>query len=306
MIFLFGDSWARMSAKHLDNPTQQYKTTSTLKDGKVFCTSNTPAYGYEHWAHKDIFVEFQTNDWFNRYFKNHSVINFSEGGNTNSLILENIRTRICSVSNLVASVNVVIYQTDPMRIFAPKVDYSHKGTVWNNFVNWANNNNFDYTTCGLEDLLLVIFNSFYAGLILLKQEVKELHNLDINLHIVGGVSKVYPTISNYPIPVLIESVSEFFGYNNDNVIENSLALQWFIKFWSDEIPAMRSQLMSEGAQYDKEVMRKEKFWSNTPVWFAGRHLTTAAMQQLANYIESKIDLASREITHAGCRQQQTD
>ena len=84
------------------------------------------------------------------------------------------------------------------------------------------------------------------------------------------------------------------------MIENHLALHRLIGFWRQHVSlAQKHRLLEEWNYYDIEVCRKAKFWTNTPEYFAGRHLTSTAMAQLANYIESKIDPASREIRRAG-------
>jgi hypothetical protein len=290
MIFLFGDSWARHSTTQVENKHNTLDTSATLSAGPL---KNIQRFGYKHWDLPDIFVEFNTNDWFNSYFQKNSVINFGEFGNTNSWILENLHNRMAGVSNLKEPIAVIVYQTDPMRIFAPRKDYTNQDIVWPAFKEWCHNNNFDYATQTLEELINAIFNNFYLRLSGFKVHAKTKYGLDIDLKLVGGVNAVHPSHSTYGLDVLIQSVSEFFGYTKDTVIENHLALHRLIGFWCDHVSATHKyRLLEEWCYYDVEVSRKTKFWNNTPEYFAGRHLTSTAMAHLAEYIESKIGQAN--------------
>lgn len=285
MIFIFGDSWARHSAVHVSDEDKNLQTSSIAG----IPVKNISRYGYRHWAFPDIFVEFNTNDWFNSHFKKNSVINFGEGGNTNTWIIENLHTKIAGVSNIAEPITVIVYQTDPLRIFAPRKDYTDQSVVWPAFAEWCNSNQFDYHTNSLTDLIDKIFNDFYTQLVGFKEHATSEYNLDIDLQLVGGVSAVHPVCKQHNIPVLINSVSEFFGYNNDGVMENQGALHRFIGFWCKQVsPEQRHRLLADWNHYDSAVAKKEKFWSQNPEHFAGRHLTSTAMAKLAKYIESKI------------------
>lgn len=289
MIFIFGDSWARHSTVHVVDEENTLKTSAV----KGVPVKNITRYGYRHWKFDNVFVEFNTNDWFNHYFKKNTVINFGEGGNTNSWILENLHTRMAGVSNIKEPVTVVVYQTDPMRIFAPRKDYTDHSIVWPSFLEWCQNNQFDYTTKSVDDLIDKIFELFYQQLSGFKAHAKSEYNLDIDLQIVGGVNVVHPACKKYGIPVLINSVSEFFGYTNDTIIENHLALHSLVGVWGNNVsPSHRTLLLEQWQAYDAEVTRKIEFWASTPEYFAGRHLTKHALAALAEYIESKIGQAN--------------
>jgi hypothetical protein len=63
--------------------------------------------------------------------------------------------------------------------------------------------------------------------------------------------------------VCIPSVSEFFGYTNDTVFENHLALHRLIGFWTELVSsAHRTTLLQEWDYYDQETIRKATFWTN--------------------------------------------
>jgi hypothetical protein len=286
VIFIFGDSWARHSATHITDEEHALLTSA------VDCVplKNITRYGYRHWKFDNVFVEFNTSDWFNQYFKKNTVINFGEGGNTNSWILENLHQRMAGVSNINEPITVIVYQTDPMRIFAPRKDFTVQDIVWPAFQEWCENNQFDYTIKTIDDLIDTIFDLFYQQLLGFRAHAKHEYNLDIDLQLVGGVNVVHPLHKNYGIPVLINSVTEFFGYTNDTVIESHLALHRLAGFWGDHVSsAHRQRLLENWNYYDTEVVRKAKFWEDNPEYFAGRHLTSLAMSKLAEYIEAKID-----------------
>jgi hypothetical protein len=283
MVLLFGDSWARHACCHRDNKDGRWLTTSLSGVNIEQAIS-----GYQHWDLNDVFVEFLTNDWFNSYFKQCQVINFAEFGNTNDWILRDMHERLPRVSNFSKQIDVVIYQTDPMRIFAPRADYTNRDIVWANFVSWAERNAFDYHQKTLADLIDVIFTNFYTQLEGIKCHAAEHFGFDIKLHLVGGVNAIYtPALKHTQINVCIPSVSEFFGYNNDTVFENHLALHRLIGFWAESVgSAHRTTLLQEWDYYDQETTRKAAFWTNTPEYFAGRHLTITGMQHLASHIEN--------------------
>lgn len=285
MIFIFGDSWARHSTTHIIDEK------NTLLTSAVDCVplTNITRFGYRHWELDNVFVEFNTDDWFNSYFQKNSVVNFGEFGNTNQWILENLHNRMAGVSNITEPITVIVYQTDPMRIFAPRQDFTKQDIVWPAFQEWCQTNQFDYTTQTLNELIDAIFNNFYLQLSAFKPHAKIKYGLDIDLKLVGGVNVVHPSYSTYGLEVPIKSVSEFFGYTNDTVIESHLALHRLVGFWGDRVSsAHRYRLLEEWDYYDVEVRRKAKFWTNTPEYFAGRHLTSTAMAKVAEYIEFKI------------------
>lgn len=289
MIFIFGDSWARHSTQHVIDDEETLQTSSV----KGVPLKNITRYGYRHWKFENIFVEFNTGDWFNHYFKKHAVINFGEGGNTNSWILENLHTRMAGVSNINEPITVVVYQTDPIRIFAPRKDYTDQNVVWPAFLEWCQNNQFDYASKTIDDLIDTIFDLFYQQLCGFRDHAKREYNLDIDLQIVGGVNVVHPACRKYNLSVLINSVTEFFGYDKDTAIENNHALQCLVEWWGNNVTsAHRAALLKQWQFYDREVTRKTEFWANNPEYFAGRHLTTDALSKLAEYIESKIDQAN--------------
>lgn len=302
MIFLFGDTWVRHSTTHVEDKSSTLTNSATLAAGP---SNNLPRYGYRHWELTDVFVEFNTDDWFNSYFQKNSVVNFGDFGNTNQWILENLHNRMSGVSNINEHITVIVYQTDPVRIFAPRKDYTSQDIVWPAFEEWCRDNRFDYTTRTLDDLIDTIFNKFYLQLSGFKQHAKIKHGLDIDLKLVGGVNSVHPSYSDHGLDVLIKSVTEFFGYSNDTVIENHLALCRLVGFWCDQVSSAHRQcLLEEWDYYDIEVNRKAKFWTNTPEYFAGRHLTSTAMARLAEYIESKIDPISPPARRAGVLRRQ--
>lgn len=283
MILLFGDSWARHACQHRDNKDSQLLTTS------LFGVNIEQAVkGYRHWDLPDVFVEFLTNDWFNQYFKQHQVINFAEFGNTNDWILRDMYERLPRTSNFPSQIDVVVYQTDPMRIFAPRSDYTDKNIVWPNFVAWAEKNSFDYQQRSLEHLIHVIFTTFYERLEGIKFHAAEHFGINLKLHLVGGVNAVYrPALAHRDISVCIPSVTEHFGYKDDTVFENHLALHRLIGFWGESVgSACRHSLLKEWNHYDQEILRKAAFWTQTPEFFAGRHLTSTGMQYLATHIEN--------------------
>jgi hypothetical protein len=284
MILLFGDSWARHACCHRDNKDGQWLTTSSFGVN----IDNQAVTGYQHWDLPDVFVEFLTNNWFNSYFKQHQIINFAEFGNTNDWILRDMYERLPRVSNFSKQIDVIVYQSDPMRIFAPRADYTDRSIVWPNFIAWAEKNSFDYQQKSLEDLIHAIFTTFYERLEGIKFHAAEHFDIDIKLHLVGGVNAIYrPGLKHRDINICIPSVTEHFGYKNDTVFENHLALHRLIGFWTESVgSAHRHTLLKEWDYYDQETTRKAAFWTNTPEYFAGRHLTITGMQHLATYIEN--------------------
>jgi hypothetical protein len=285
MILLFGDSWARQSTVHINDPEQLYNNSATLANGPEKFVQK---YGYRHYDLPDVFVEFQEHSWFNQYFKNHTVLNLAEGGNTVSGIIENIYTRMWGISNLTEKIDMIVYQTDPLRIFAPRADYTNKNIVWPNFMHWCQATGFDHRNCGLHELIYTIMNNFYLALSRVQIDARQDHGLDVNLYLVGGVNRVHDCVDQHEISVLIPSVTEFFGYNNDNIIENKQALHSFVDFWISECPDKRHSLMTEWNYYEVATTQKISYWTSNSQWFAGKHLTSQAFESLAGHIETHL------------------
>lgn len=284
MILLFGDSWARHSTKHVVDTESE--NSATLKGPK----ENPTRLGYRHWKLDDVFVEFQTDDWFNSYFKQNSVINFAEFGNTNQWIIENIFSRTSGISNFDQRLDLVVFQTDPLRIFAPRADFTDPDIVWPNFEKWCLENNFDYQKQDLKALIERIFHNFYVQLLSFERYAEEKLSLPTKIFLVGGVSKVHPCCSDM-LTNIVPSVSEFFGYTDDSVFESHLALHRFIGFWIKKVNStQRIKLLKQWQHHDREITRKTDYWTDNPQYFAGRHLTSHAFNILANHIEHCISL----------------
>lgn len=142
MIFLFGDSWARQSWEH-----SQERSTN----------------GYQHWALPDTRVV-NTEDWLNGFFTKAFVVNFARFGNTNEWINRDLFHCLNTTTNLPDHVDFVVFQTDPLRIFAPRQDYNDRAIVWPNFSAWCDQMQFDWQIKNLEDLLQVIYQDWYQNL----------------------------------------------------------------------------------------------------------------------------------------------
>lgn len=289
MILLFGDSWARHSTVHIRDKDNTIQNSAMFSNGQVIIPDEIPRYGYRHWELDDVFVEFQTDDWLAHYFKSHTVVNLSQQANCLININENIKDCVKGSTNLSGPLYAVVFQTDALRNFAHRVDYTHRDTVWPNFTNWCKSNKFDYTTQTLDELLERLFEQFYQNLMYIEHYATHSLNLDFKLLLVGGVNRVHPIVNKTPIKVIIPSVSEFFGLDNDTVVENHLAMMRLVQWWSSEVSGQtRNKLLTEWSYYDYEATKKAKFWANTPEFFAGRHLTSKAFSVLANHIESLV------------------
>lgn len=284
MILLFGDSWARHSTKHVvDTESENSATLSGPRD-------NPMRLGYRHWKFDDTFVEFQTDDWFNSYFKKNPVINFAEFGNTNSWIIENLFSRVVGISNFDQPLNIVVFQTDPLRIFAPRADFTNIDIVWPNFEKWCKEKNFDYHTQDLDALINVLLRDFYIQLLSFESYAEHLLKKPVKIFLVGGVSKVHSSCPDI-LTTIIPSVTEFFGYTEDLVFESHLALHRFLGFWMNKVSSSQKlKLLKQWHYYDQAITKKTDYWSDNPQYFAGRHLTSQAFSQLANHIENCISL----------------
>lgn len=293
MLFVFGDSWARHSARHIVDQSKSIDSSSMFHNGSVKVLDNREYYGYRHWAQTktDIFVAFNTDDWFNSHFSKMSVVNFAEFGNTNGWIVENLYNRMAGISNINEPITVVIFQTDPLRIFAPRQDYTNFNVVWPTFQDWCRANNFDYHTQTLSELVDKIYNMFYQQLLGFKEHMNS-NGQPVNIKLVGGTSAIHPAYKLYNLDVLVPSVSEFFGYSADTVFENQIALDRFVGFWKSNVDKdQQLRVLKDWSDYNNEVSRKLCYWTDTPEYFAGRHLTSTAMKKLAQHIESRLDNA---------------
>lgn len=289
MILLFGDSWARHATKHVYDPEQSIVTSSMFVNGESVIPKNIDRYGYRHWELNDIFVEFRTEDWLSSYFTQHSVITLSQPANSLDNIGENIKNCVYGCSNLSEPVYAVVFQTDPLRNFAYRADYTCRDVVWPNFAKWCEENNFDYQTHTLNDLLEKMFVKFYNDLMEIELCVSKISKLDFKILLVGGVNKVHRSVNQTSLKVIIPSVSEFFGLKSDTVIENHLALHRLVDWWTSEVPGKhRYKILKEWDYYHSEVVKKANFWIDRPEYFAGRHLTSSGFKKLANQIEIEI------------------
>ena len=265
MILLFGDSWARQSWQHIETEDCQ---------------------GYRHWRWPNICCQNNIDDWFNDYFTA-PIINFAEGGNTTDGILQDLYQRIGRLSNL-NNVNIVVYQTDPLRIFAPWQDYTQRDIVWPKFQEWCALKNFDLYNSTVSDLVHAIYDDWYGRLAHFHQWNRSRgasHN--VRMWLVGGVVGVHPVVSRHQVQVLIPSVAEFFGLDKDCCFENRLSLNSLVKFWRDHHHDP-DRLKQDYLAIDTMLIEKEHFWvSNTDI-FAGRHLTAKAFGALATHIQQRL------------------
>lgn len=268
LVLLFGDSWARQSWYHSTVPT----------------VSN-----YQHWRFPEIYVNNNIDDWLNQYISN-PCINFAEYGNTNSLIIEQLYNRTATISNIQQDINYIIFQTDPLRIFAPRQDYTDKLLVWKNFQLWAQQNNFNWHNSSLNDLLDIIFKNFYQALIFFQKTAQQkFSNNVVKLFIIGGVSALYKNITDYPLNIIHNSISNFLGLEQDIVFENRLSLISFVNIWLDNISTTHRQiLLDQWHEFENQLIKKENFWISKPELFAGRHLTAKGIQTVANLINNTI------------------
>lgn len=271
MILLFGDSWARQSWQHVDSVT---------------------AMGYQHWHWPDTWVENNVNDWFNNYFTT-PCINFAEFGNTNDWIIDNLRQRL-PMATLSGTVDLVVYQTDPLRIFAPRMDYTDMSIVWPRFMAWCQQHDFDWQQGTVTDLIDRIFRQWYRQLTVFTRWPHPAHLIcQYRLWLVGGVGKLHPTVEHFGVSVLIPSVCEHFGLEQDTQFENRSSLKSFVDHWQQQISgAERQRLLDDYLAIDDILKAKERFWLNRPEYFAGRHLTARSFAELAEHIESRLEIVT--------------
>lgn len=263
MIALFGDSWARQAYCHV---------------------TTTDPMGYRHWYHKDITVSLQQNTWLHHFFQTTPSLNHAEFGNSTDMILQNLY-HFENIARLHVQVNYVIFQTDPLRIFSPRLDYTDYNTVWPRLCAWSQDHNFDLETGSIDSLVELVYSQWYMELknfeILQKNK-----NCNSQLFLIGGVSKIHPCIQKTDLQVMIPSVTEFFGHKQDLVFENRASLINLVKFWRQNVGRAQSNLLQEEWHWcEKSLQRKENFWIACPEYFAGRHLTAKGMQGVAEHIE---------------------
>jgi hypothetical protein len=267
MIILFGDSWARQAYYHSHDADPQ---------------------GYAHWHHKDVTVALHTDTWLNHFIETSSSLNQANPGNTTELIIQDL-CHFKNISRIQQPLNYVIFQTDPLRIFAPRMDYTDYNTVWPRFREWANSNNFDLETQGISQLVEKIYTDWYSSLVGFERQEQQQQNPATKLFLVGGVSKVHSSANQAGIKIIMPSITEHFGFDQDLIFENCASLTCLIDFWCRHVPAAhKQQLRQEWWHYEGLLLAKENFWVNNPQWFAGRHITAEAMQQVARKIESTV------------------
>lgn len=273
MILLFGDSWARQSWS---------QSRENLNNG------------YKHWAYDNVWVNNNVDDWLNHYFTGRTVINFAEYGNTNNGIIKDLHSRSDMMSNWPERVDFVVFQTDPLRIFAPRQDYTQKDIVWPNFMQWCQEQQFDWQSQGLDELLVHIYNQFYQKLNFFAESTQKFHeHCDVRLWVLGGVSKVDQSmLIKYRIPCIMPSITEHFGLQEDSCLENRLSFISFMNFWMSELPDSQAQkIKHQWQQHDTVLEAKDTFWTSRPDIFAGRHLTSAGLQSVAQAIQKTLDQA---------------
>ncbi len=198
------------------------------------------------------------------------------------------------MSNWPPRVDFVVFQTDPLRIFAPRQDYTQKDIVWPNFMQWCETQQFDWQNQDLDDLLTHIYNQFYQGLKYFIAGKRKLNShCEVRLWILGGVSKVDQSLlSRYQIPCILPSITEHFGLKEDSCLENRLSFISFVKFWTQELsPSQAQKIKHQWDQHDATLQAKDKFWISRPDTFAGRHLTSAGLQSVAQAIQKTLDQA---------------
>lgn len=272
MILLFGDSWARQSWS---------QSRENLNNG------------YKHWAYDDVWVNNNVDDWLNRYITDRTVINFAEYGNTNDWIIRDLYNRRDTISNWPQRVDFVVFQTDVLRIFAPRQDYTQKDIVWPNFLQWCQEHQFDWRTRDLDDLLSCLHIGFYEKLQYFAKATKSNSSCDTRFWILGGVSKVDQSLlPRYQIPCIMPSITEHFGFQHDSCLENRLSLISFVKFWTSELPGPQAQKIKHQWDYHDSILKaKDNFWTSRPDIFAGRHLTSLGIQSVAQAIQRTLDQA---------------
>ena len=267
MIILFGDSWARQAYYH---------------------SNESDAQGYDHWYHKGITVALDTNTWLNHFFEHSSSLNQANFGNTTELIIQDL-CHFKNIARIQQPLTYVIFQTDPLRIFAPRMDYTDYDTVWPRLQTWAQANDFDLDNKGISHLVEKIYTDWYASLVGFERQEQQQQHPATRLFLVGGVSRVHSSASQSGIKIIMPSVTEYFGFDQDLVFENRASLACLVDFWCRHVPdSQKQRLKQEWLHYEDLLLAKEKFWIHNPQWFAGRHMTAKAMQQVAGKIESVV------------------
>ena len=267
MIILFGDSWARQAYYHSHESDEQ---------------------GYAHWYHKDITVALNTNTWLHHFFQTESSLNQANFGNTTELIIQDL-CHFKNTARIKQPLNYVIFQTDPLRIFAPRLDYTDYNTVWPRFSKWAMANNFDLDNHSIMDLIEKIYADWYVSLQGFEQQEQQQQHSQTKLFLVGGVSKIHSSIDRTNIKIIMPSITEHFGFKQDLEFENRASLTCLINFWCRHVSGAQKNRLKQEWNYDENMLlAKEQFWINNPQWFAGRHITAQAMQQVARQIESAV------------------
>lgn len=269
MILLFGCSWARNAWEH---------------------TNEESTYGYKHWRLPNTWVVNSPN-WMNSFFTTDTVVNFARYANTNDWMIRDLYHATNTVSNFPDQMDFVVFQTDPLRIFAPRQDYNDYNIVWPNFLAWAEKKQFDWQNRSFDDLLETIYRDYYQNLVSFEGSSRYMNpDKEINLWLVGGVSRVHPCVSEFNLRVIVDSATGLFGFDEDCCLENRASLISFTKFWGDNLTddTKKHALRKSWKHYDDLLYKKEQFWVDNTEWFAGRHTTEAAMSRIAKHIESAI------------------
>lgn len=269
MIAIFGDSWARQAYKHtpfdLDSD----------RDAEQF---------YQHWA-LPVNVTLETNIWLHHFFAGSSSINQAQFGNTLDWIVQDL-WHFDNIIRYPDPVKCVVFQTDPLRIMAPRSNYLNPDLVMKNFKDWCTENLFDWQEQDLDHFVRKVYKRWYEKLEVYQQITNR------KIYLVGGVSPVHDCVKDYDIEVIIPSISKHFGLARDTVFENRASLNAFVDFWCKNISRNQTahawHLKEQWDRYDRAVEAKESFWIANPKWFAGRHMTATAMQAVAAVIEQHI------------------
>ena len=155
-----------------------------------------------------------------------------------------------------------------------------------NFKDWCTENLFDWQEQDLDHFVRKVYKRWYEKLEVYQQITNR------KIYLVGGVSPVHDCVKDYDIEVIIPSISKHFGLARDTVFENRASLNAFVDFWCKNISRNQTahawHLKEQWDRYDRAVEAKESFWIANPKWFAGRHMTTTAMQAVAAVIEQHI------------------
>lgn len=268
MIILFGDSWARQAYFHSLDPDPN---------------------GYQHWHHPQVTVALHENIWLHHFFEQNDSLNQANFGNTTELIIQDL-FHFANIGRMSGPVTCVVFQTDPLRIFAPRMDYRDKSVVWPRFCEWAKHNQFDWHEQTLDDLVLQIYQQWYANLQNFEREFTQ-QGPDRSVCLVGGVSKIHDCVQQTDLRVIVPSISEHFGLPQDLVFENRASLACLLDFWQQHVDSDHvTRLKKQWWHYENLLIAKENFWIQHPQWFAGRHMTAQAMQTVARLIESRMDV----------------